>query len=795
MITWLTDREARQFGGKAAGLQRLLTQGFAVPNGFVWRVAEMSEANKSALLAAYHKLGGGRVAVRSSALAEDGEAASFAGQYETVLNVEGEQPLLNAIARCAQALGAERAKAYRAQHGVAGDALCIVVQQMVEAHAAGVVFTADPVSGRRDLLIIDAVAGLGEGLVSGELTSDHYEINEAGVIELAQLAGEKPVLQPDDIKQLLHEARLAQSLFDEPLDMEWAIDGSGKLFWLQARPITTLPADLNEFDASIKADDVLTTGNIAEMMPGAVCPLTMSTTLRAIEHAFQQADVWFGAQKKVTGEYLQVVSLYGHFFFNLSGKVAASAYVAGMSAKEAGYSICGEEIPDLVEPPKKVNALTRAINGMKFFHFVRRGDAALQAFEAKVRRDFHAPKLTDPAAQINAIDGALWWLLESEEVHVRASSVSAVYGAVLQGVLSKGARPTQEQMGELSALAAGATGVISAELVAELDQIMARIAHVCGAEFVASDANAAWDLLQQQQDEQLKNLLDKFMARHGHRAYRELCVREQSWRYRPAPLMETMQVGVRARLNGQVAASAVQHTDLSKYPRIVRWLTGKLQHGIRLREQSKSLLVYLTQEIGESYRQLANSLVAEHILPDADLIYFFTHEELRQAKGRPSSAQVAHAQKRREAMAYQQRLSFPFISKGKPVPLRAQAQAGGDTLLGRSVSVGVVEGPCRVALTIEEARAVQPGEILIAPITDVAWTPYFSVIAGLATDIGSSLSHGAVIAREYGLPAVVNLQVVTKSFATGEWVRLDGGNGSISRIAAPVAASMEAVSA
>lgn len=220
--------------------------------------------------------------------------------------------------------------------------------------------------------------------------------------------------------------------------------------------------------------------------------------------------------------------------------------------------------------------------------------------------------------------------------------------------------------------------------------------------------------------------------------------------------------------------------DARAYNGFVRWLLPRVHNGIRRRERTKSLLVFITREVGKAYRHLGQLLVEKNILPDEDLICFFTHEELRDCKGVPSTAQVQHALKRRAAMAYQNRLQFPFLLQGKPKPLIVGlVDAGSGVLTGRPVSAGCVEGICRVALSPEEAAQLQPGEILIAPITDVAWTPYFSVIAGLATDIGSSVSHGAVIAREYGLPAVVNLRSASTRFKTGDRVRLDGGKGTL----------------
>ena len=783
----LEQLEGVQAGGKANGLHRLVKLGFSVPPAFVLLNVD-PDALPADLASHYAALGGGLVAVRSSALDEDGSDASFAGQYETVLNVEGLDALQRAIRQCLASLQSHRAMSYRGdatscQGNTTGNVqMCVVVQCMVNARTAGVLFTADPVSARRDRLVIDAVRGLGEALVSGEATPDHYELNLHDAIVVRDLVdGSAAILSDVEIMQLAQQARDAAARFGESLDTEWAIDQNGKIFWLQARPVTTLPADLNEFDSGCRPTDVMTTGNIGEMMPGAVCPLTLSVTLRGIEYAFQNMDIMLGAQKTVEDDYKQVCSFYGHWFFNLSGKVANSGYIAGMSASEAGYSICGEEVPALQEP-KRMPWWIRARGGWRFLRFLQDAEKTVDAFEKKLHGEFRTPFFDTPCEQIKHIDAMLWWVLEVEDVHVRSSSSSAVAGGVLQGVIAKGERPTQEHLGELARLMAGATGVISAELVQELDVIVEHIAedhHVT--QFCTGEAQDVQLWLQSDAAGKTGKLFSAFLARHGHRAYRELCVRERGWAEDPLPLIRTLQVSARACLTGAPKKVAETNAiDSGEYNGFIRWLLPRVHNGIRRRERTKSLLVYVTREVGKAYRHLGRLLVTANVLPDEDLVYFFSHEELRACDGVPSVLQVKHAIKRRAAMDYQNRLQFPFLLQGKPEPLAIGATGvGSGVLTGRPVSAGCVEGICRVALSPEEAAQLQPGEILVAPITDVAWTPYFSVIAGLATDIGSSVSHGAVIAREYGLPAVVNLRSATTQFRTGDRVRLDGGKGTL----------------
>jgi pyruvate,water dikinase len=215
-------------GGKAYGLSRLLAMGLPVPAAFVIRNAR-SDVPLPELEQHYRALGGRKVAVRSSALGEDGSDASFAGQYDTVLNVAGLQALQRAIDHCVASAGSERARRYQLEQAQGGEAaMNVVVQCMVDARVAGVVFTADPVSARRDLLLIDAVAGLGEALVSGEATPDHYAVHSSGSIVRRQLVGALALLTDSEISAIATQARAAAAREGQPLDLEWAIDRAGR---------------------------------------------------------------------------------------------------------------------------------------------------------------------------------------------------------------------------------------------------------------------------------------------------------------------------------------------------------------------------------------------------------------------------------------------------------------------------------------------------------------------------------------------------------------------------------------
>ncbi|WP_189474198.1 PEP/pyruvate-binding domain-containing protein [Halioglobus pacificus] len=782
----LADIQDASAGGKAYGLSRLVTMGLTVPPAFVIRGARI-DAHPDELQSAWQALGDKPVAVRSSALGEDSADDSFAGQYDTVLNVTGLSELHAAINACVASLDSQRAKDYVQRSGDEARYMNVVVQQMVDAAVAGVVFTADPVSARRDLLVIDAVAGLGEALVSGEATPDHFVVNTSGTVDEHALTGDQPLLTDAQIAQIAREARQAETHEGQPLDLEWAIDADGQLFWLQARPITTLPADLNEFDTPLpRPDDVLTISNVSEMMPGAVSPLTGSLTGWSIDYGLQHMQVTVGARESISPEWQVTAWGFGHLFLNLTGNIVMSAGVLGSTPEQTAQTLCGRPVPELKALPSQPK-WRQLINTVKLLHYALSAPKVVDKFDDEVAAFEIAPKQTAQALVRELQDKASFYE-HAMAVHIQSSALSGFLSAIVENmVAAKSNAATAQEQAEAMRLLAGASGVESADMVVQLDKLMDHLATVPDAQQYFCEANPGDALSWVQSAPAVSEAFSNFLAQHGHRGYRELCMRDPAWREDPIPLIQSMQAGTRARIGGADTHSAShQPIDTQQLSRGLRWILPKAHNAVRRREHTKSHLVTVAHHFKIAFQQLGQLMFAEDILPDADLVYFFAFDELPDVVASPSAANTALAEKRREALAFQQRFEFPEISVGASQPLGAPKVSSDDgKILGRPASNGVVEGTARVAHTLAEAAALQPGEILVTPITDIGWTPYFSMIAGLVTDLGSAVSHGAVIAREYGLPCVVNSRVGTKVIQSGDRVRLDGNSGLVEIIPAP----------
>jgi len=777
----ITDASA---GGKAYGLARLVAMGLPVPPAFVLRNASTDDF-PDALDQCYLDLGKASVAVRSSALGEDGGDASFAGQYDTVLNVQGPEQLRHAIRRCVASGANERARSYQREH-TGGDTVTmnVVVQAMVNARAAGVVFTADPVSARRDLLVIDAVAGLGEALVSGEATPDHYGVHRSGAIVRRQLTGAAPLLSDAEIFAIAAQARTAAAHEGHPLDLEWAIDHDGTLYWLQARPITTLPADLNEFDTVLpRPDDVLTISNVSEMMPGAVCPLTGSFTGWGIDYGLQHMQVAVGARAGIQKNWQITAWAYGHLFLNLTGNVVMSSAVLGSTVEQTAQSLCGRIVPELKAfPPQPL--LRRVVNTVKLLRYCLRAPAVVARFGRELDAFVIAHK-TDSASMWAELAQKSAFFEHAMAVHIQSSALSGFLCSIVENMVSgRSNDSTSEEQGEAVRLLAGATGVESAVMLEELDHLIDQVVAHPDAQQAFQQAAVADALTWISNSPKVASAFAAFLSDHGHRGYRELCLRDPAWSDDPAPLIQSMQAAVHARrVTGGHRPLHTQEIDWASLSRDLRWILPRAHNAIRRREHTKSQLVAAAHRFKRGFRHLGKLLQEEGALPDADLVNFFSTGELPTFVASPSATAVDHALARRAALAYQQQFAFPEISVGIPQPLEVRSVQFTDGVLhGRPASRGVVQGIARVAHTLAEAALLQPGEILVTPITDIGWTPYFSLIGGLVTDLGSVVSHGAVIAREYGLPCVVNTRDGTRFFQSGDHIKLDGDKGTVERL-------------
>ncbi len=801
-ILELDQIEGEPVGGKATGLARLIRFGLRVPEavvvvGLTGDAAESSDVEIARVAAELDaRFPAERLAVRSSAIGEDGEEASFAGQYESVLDVCGERAIRDALVACLESAENARSAAYRDERAGFGagseDApvMSIVVQRMVPARVAGVCFTACPVTHRRNRIVIDAVEGLGEALVSGHASPDHEEwLRHEGRWAATERAGERAVLEPSWRDAIVRDAIAAEARAEAPLDLEWAIDDAGTLHWLQARPITTLRRDPQELDTPLIApDDVHTRCNVGEMMPGAVAPLTYSTCARGIDIGWQRIKDDVGLSRAESPARPYVAMSHGHLFIDLSEGARVTTAITGAPAAQQCLAICGRRVPEVVAPPppplwRRLPRMLRQVAA------VLRPGPRIRRLEALVGRG-EIPVRDTALESWQEIDARMPELFEAYGLHLVVSAGAGALTPILLGILAGDEEPADAHHEIVAAVLSGAKGVESADIAEGSERILDTLlaAPDRGERFGSLPIEEAVAWLEAEASGPPGVAYRDYLARHGHRSLRELDVRQPEWAHDPTPIVRSLQSQVRGRLAQGVmptkaAAIASQPEGAARFD----WLRPIAHAAVRNRERSKSLLVAETAIWKRAYRALAAQLVAEERLDCDDAIYFLLHEEIEVVASAPAGHPLREiALERREAFAYQQTLRFPEVEVGRPQPSpRHDVEASADVVIGKPVSRGQVEGRVRVVLTLEEAEALEPGEILVAPITDVGWTPYFAVVAGLVTDVGSAVSHGAVVAREYGLPAVLNTRDATRILKTGERVRLDGDRGRVERLDPP----------
>ena len=769
-----------EVGGKAKGLAKLLAGGFTVPDGFVVSGATIEQLPDD-LEDHYARIGSCRVAVRSSSMAEDSESASFAGQYETILNVQGLEALRSAIRQCLASAASDRVRVYReTRSGATSPEMHVVVQKMVDARAAGVLFTVNPVNARRDQIVIDAVEGIGDALVSGRSVPHHWVLSREGTVQERDTPGEPALLTRDELAALRRQGLAAEAQHGAPLDLEWAIDRAGEIQWLQARPVTGVVSDLNELDRCHSLSDVYTWSNIGEMMPGAVTPLTSSVTGRGIDLGMQRMYRKLGADIPRRDESRYVASFFGHLFLNLSAMAELSAYVAGSSKASMCVAVCGRDIAQ-VDEPEQASALRRGLNSLRYVSALLSGRRHGDRLDALVR-SLWFPTEGSAAELYRAIDRSLPKIWEAYEHHLLSSSSSGAIGPLLLGIVAKGEKPTTAHHARVAGLLAGATEVESADVATRANRVIDALVDIPEAEsrFARATPVVALRWLRSANAGHARTSFNEYLERHGHRAVRELELRQKEWALDPTPLVVSLQSGLRARLESRrTRTTSPPEPKGDGVGRMVRSILPLAHAAVRSRERTKSTLVAATQRFKQAYRLLGVKLCEENLLSDEDAVFFLTHDELGLLID-GDEALADRAARRRKALDFQMALRFPQVVTGRPEPLETRTERAAEgALTGQPVSGGVVSGKARVVRTIEEASALAAGEILIAPITDVGWTPFFALIAGLATDVGSVVSHGAVVAREYGLPAVVNLGTATDRFRTGDWVTLNGDRGTL----------------
>ena len=759
-------------GGKAKGLDMLVRQGFTVPKGFV--ITDTDQIDEEAIYQAFDAMKAEKVSVRSSASNEDQSSASNAGQYETCLFVDRSH-LMESIKKCLESLNSRRVEDYARHFELKQGTMNIVVQEMIDSDKAGVLFTAGPNNG--SAILIEAVSGQGENLVSGQVTAHRYEISRKYYRPCSD-----NLLNEDEIKRIYETGKKVRTVFAEEKDLEWAIH-NGQLYLLQMRPITTEIIDIEEFD---RDDDLsghlFTKRNVGEMMPGAVTPLTLSTSAKAIDYGMRymlyKAGVYSSPYEEKPLRLISSIS--GHLFFDMNLLYNMYAKVGIANPQSMNLSIMGEyhDYPPITA--KFSNPIVRGINSVKFLRYVMSGRRAMKRFDTMLTK-VHFTETSSYQELYRSIDYNLAYLDESLIYHYASSSSSGSATSTLYMMLDKYFPDKKRYQSFLSHLLTNIPNIESADILSCLQEMAALIKK---REPKAVDFSAGELLEFIKNDAETNTKYQDFLARHGHRCIKEAEMRNKPWREDELPLMNYLQSIINSPMK---LVQSEEKIDLRKEFAFIRnpllkrasiIFAKRARQAVVDREYTKSQLIQIIDLFKQQYARLAKLMMTANVLTDTDLIYFLTHTEIGKLIDGDSTL-LAVAERRRKAYAIQENLSFDDIYIGKPTADVFDVGQNDGVMKGVPVSNGECEGIVRVVYSIDDANKLQKGEIMVARFTDIGWTPYYSIVNGMITEIGSSLSHGAVVAREYGLPAIVNMKGATKLLKNGDRIRMDAGKGTV----------------
>jgi pyruvate,water dikinase len=771
-VAQLDRLRAGEAAGELAAEIRAAIRTAPLPGGVIAAVA--------AELAVLPTSGG--VAVRSSAAAEDSIAESFAGQHDSLLEIRGAAATQEAIRAVWASLYSERAVAYRLRHGRSNAAarMAVVIQRMLAPTASGVLFTADPVTGHRATVMIEAVAGRGDALVAGTATPERIRVRGERIVERGV-----PALSEAQIDELVRVGRRIATYAGAPQDLEWCI-AEGALWIVQRRPITTLyPIPAGADDG---APHVYVSVGHGQMMTDAMTPLGLSVfQLTALPPMLEAGS---------------------RLFVDVAPRLASPARDATVAALEAGDPLIGDALRTLI-----------ARDG-----FLPRPDPAAPPAPAMPPAE---PLPTDPAivAELIARSEAVREALASRLDAARGVEVFAVIrddlqalkrslvdpigrAAVLAGMDASAwlNRQLEAWLGERNVadvLTRSAPGNVTSEMgLALLDVADALRPH---AEVVALIERGGDDIV-----EQLRQVpggaagadaLEAFLARYGMRCAGEIDLARPRWAERPSQLLPLLLGNIR---NARAGASAERFAqgrreaeakadDVLRRVRAlpdgdakaaeVERMIAQVRTFIGYREYPKYDIVARSFLAKQALHREVRTLVAGGVLAHACDAAFLRFEEL-EAAVRDRVVDPALIARRRVQFAIDEARTPPRVltSDGEVVPgryRRADPPAG--ALVGVAVSSGTVAGRARVVHRVHDAQ-LDPGDILVTRFTDPSWSPVFVTVAALVAEVGGAMTHGAVIAREYGLPAVVGVERATELIRDGERIRVHGADGYVERL-------------
>jgi len=730
-------------------------------------------------------------AVRSSATAEDMPAASFAGQHESFLNLCGIEAVVEAIRSCWASLFTERAVTYRQRNGIGhrSTRMAVIVQRMVLAEASGVMFNADPVTGDRTVVAIEACAGIGEALVAGAVVPERFKLRDGQIIEAT--GGDHPTLSHEQARSLSVIGQRIGAHFGCPQDIEWCLLDDGFQI-VQSRPITTL------FPIPPRNDNkryvYLSVGH-QQMMTDAMRPLGLSFWQMLAARPMHEAGGRLFVD--ITGQLASPASravllntlnrdplirnavntlLERGFIATLpeqEANVPAPASVRDMNNSWSANDLDATIVADLIEQSEIAVAQARRALAAKsenqLFDFIADDMAAL-------KQQLFAPQSI--RALMAGIDALLWlndnlneWLGERGIADTLSQSVDN-----------------------------NITSRMGLDLLDVADVIRPQTAAVSFLRQLGGSASLP-HLMQVEGGRETLDAINDYLGKYGMRCAGEIDITRTRWRERPAALVPMILANIdrfqpgeaKRRFNAGLTRAKAAERDVLKRLRTLpdgavkaaqtKAAIDRLRAFIGYREYPKYGWVSRIDLHKQAMLREAQRLVNSGVIDRIDDIFYLRFDELREVVRTQRTDRDLIIARRAEFATYE-RLASPRVLTSHGEVLFGEFERNdlpANALPGLAVSAGCVEGRARIITDIATSD-IEPGDILVTTYTDPSWTPLFITVAGLVTEAGGQMSHGAVIAREYGLPAIVAVRDATRRIRDGQRIRLDGTNGVVTII-------------
>jgi pyruvate,water dikinase len=792
---------------------------------------EIPSQVEAAIVSAVNKIGiDAYYAVRSSATAEDLAFASFAGQQDTYLNIKGEKSLLSSVRDCWASLFTDRAILYRIQNKIEHEKvfMSVVVQKMVLPEVSGIMFTADPVSGHRGIISIDASYGLGEALVSGLVSPDLYKFKkssshiesktiaekklaimpeEGGGTKKIEISGEKStsqVMEDSQIKSLAELGMAIEKHYGCPQDIEWCMENN-KLYIVQSRAITSL----FPMPSPIPQDDALhayVSFNHFQVMTDPISPLgiDMLRTIMSFDKGARSAK-----------EYKFLKSSAGRIYIDLSVLLQYKKLRKGIPAFMKNVdALLSEALLELINRPDfEMRVKKNGKTGKAFRKFImpifakaiknvtyKKPEGSIESVNAYIEK-----RLKSTAEVINSSKQGI----EKLEAIYEAASFQKDFHVLLPmmapGVVSFKALQGLEQklLGTnkyVDIIVKGLEGNITTEmglLIGDLADFVRK-----SEELVKEFENEDYLTLNHRVSklkghEEFKNKFSAFMDKYDMRAAGEIDMAKDRWIENPEPLAKSIMAIVNTSDEGihrkdykdtiekaKQASEALIKEVAAKHGKIkaniVRRFIRVLRNFLPVREHPKYLIMKLILIFKKAFLEEAKVLVQKgHLQEEKDIFYVSFWELYKAIEYNESLIDLVTL--RKEEYQHFKKLSAPRVLTSEGEEIKAgykRENLPEGALAGMPVSSGVIEGIARV-ITDPSKAFINKGEILVAPFTDPGWTPLFINAAGLVMEIGGLLTHGTVVAREYGMPAVVGITDATKKIKTGQKIRVDGNAGFV----------------